>query len=73
MRYWPRSHVKNQSKLRQIAKVRQIPIHGIKSNTLPQISRGLKRILGIDDPMNQEGADSAFICPQAAAMTRSKL
>lgn len=52
-----RSHVKNQSKLRQIAKVRQIPIHGIKSNTLPQISRGLKRILGIDDPMNQEGAD----------------
>ncbi|MFM6062784.1 MAG: R3H domain-containing nucleic acid-binding protein [Microcystis panniformis] len=52
-----RSHVKNQSKLRQIAKVRQIPIHGIKSNTMPQISRGLKRILGIDDPMNQEGAD----------------
>lgn len=52
-----RSHVKNQSKLRQIAKARQLPIHGIKSNTIPQISRGLKRILGIDDPMNNEGAD----------------
>ncbi|MEG3436713.1 R3H domain-containing nucleic acid-binding protein [Pannus brasiliensis CCIBt3594] len=52
-----RSHVKNQSKLRQIAKARQLPIHGIKSNTIPQISRGLKRILGIDDPMNSEGAD----------------
>jgi stage III sporulation protein SpoIIIAA len=52
-----RSHVKNQSKLRQIAKSRQLPIHGIKSNTIPQISRGLKRILGIDDPMSHEGAD----------------
>jgi stage III sporulation protein SpoIIIAA len=52
-----RSHVKNQSKLRSIAKTRQLPIHGIKSNTIPQISRGLKRILGIDDPMNNEAAD----------------
>jgi stage III sporulation protein SpoIIIAA len=52
-----RSHVKNQSKLRSIAKARQLPIHGIKSNTIPQISRGLKRILGIDDPMNHEAAD----------------
>lgn len=48
-----RSHIKTHSKLRQMAKGRQIPIHGIKSNTIPQISRGLKRILGIDDPQSE--------------------
>ena len=52
-----RSHVKNQSKLRQMARNRQIPIHGVKSNTIPQISRGLRRILGMDDPQDQEAAD----------------
>ncbi len=45
-----RSHVKNHSKLRQIAKSRQIPIYGVKSNTVPQISRALRRLLGLDDP-----------------------
>jgi TusA-related sulfurtransferase len=48
-----RSHIKTHSKLRQMAKGRQIPIYGIKSNTIPQISRGLKRILGIDDPQSE--------------------
>lgn len=48
-----RAQVKTHSKLRQMAKGRQIPIHGIKSNTIPQISRGLKRILGIDDPQSE--------------------
>ncbi len=52
-----RSHVKNQSKLRQIAKVRQIPIHGVKSNTIPQITRTLKRILGMDEAKVPETAD----------------
>ena len=45
-----RSHVRNRSKIQQLAKVRQIPIHSIKSNTLPQITRGLRRILQIDEP-----------------------
>ncbi len=52
-----RSHIKTHSKLRQIAKARQIPIHGIKSNTIPQITRSLKRILGMDDPQDASGAD----------------
>jgi stage III sporulation protein SpoIIIAA len=52
-----RSHVKNQSKLRQMARNRQIPIHGVKSNTIPQISRGLRRILGMDEPLDPEAAD----------------
>lgn len=45
-----RSHVKNHSKLRQIAASRQIPIYGVKSNTIPQITRSLRRLLGIDEP-----------------------
>ena len=52
-----RSHVKNQSKLRQITKVRQIPIHGVKSNTIPQITRTLQGILGMDEPKIPETAD----------------
>ncbi|MBR8834966.1 MAG: AAA family ATPase [Stigonema ocellatum SAG 48.90 = DSM 106950] len=45
-----RSHVKNHAKLRQLAKARQLPIHMIKSSTIPQITRGLRRLLNIDDP-----------------------
>lgn len=43
-----RSHVKNHSKLRQVAKDRQMPVHAIKSNSMPQIVRGLKRLLDVD-------------------------
>jgi stage III sporulation protein SpoIIIAA len=45
-----RSHVKNHAKLKQIAKARHLPIHVIKSSTIPQITRGLRRLLNIDDP-----------------------
>ncbi|MDX2240780.1 MAG: R3H domain-containing nucleic acid-binding protein [Leptolyngbyaceae cyanobacterium bins.302] len=52
-----RSHVKNHSKLRQIAKSRQIPIHTIKASSIPQIARGLRRMLDMDDPGNPEAAN----------------
>lgn len=45
-----RSHVKNHSKLRQVAKARQVPIHTVKSSSIPQIARGLRRMLDMDDP-----------------------
>ncbi len=45
-----RSHVKNHAKLRHMAKARHLPIHMIKASTIPQISRGLRRLLHIDDP-----------------------
>jgi hypothetical protein len=45
-----RSHVKNHAKLRQMAKARHVPIHVIKSSTIPQITRGLRRLLNIDEP-----------------------
>ncbi|EKQ68890.1 hypothetical protein OsccyDRAFT_3443 [Leptolyngbyaceae cyanobacterium JSC-12] len=52
-----RSHVKNHSKLRQIAKSRQIPIHTIKASSIPQIARGLRRMLDMDDPGNPEAVN----------------
>ncbi len=44
-----RSHIKHHSKLRQVAKVRQLPIHTVKANSIPQIVRALQRILDMDD------------------------
>ena len=45
-----RSHVKNHSKLRHLARVRQVPIHMIKANTIPQITRALRRLLDMEEP-----------------------
>ena len=45
-----RSHVKNHAKLRKMAKARLVPIHVIKSSTIPQITRSLRRLLNLDDP-----------------------
>jgi hypothetical protein len=44
-----RSHIKNHSKLQQVAKARQIPIYTVKSNSIPQITRSLRRVLDLDD------------------------
>ncbi|MBW4469507.1 MAG: AAA family ATPase [Stenomitos rutilans HA7619-LM2] len=52
-----RSHVKNHSKLRHIAKARQVPIHTIKASTIPQIAHGLRRMLDMDDTGTPEIAD----------------
>lgn len=49
-----RSHVRNQSKLRQVARARHVPIHMIKASTMPQITRALRRLLDMDEP---DGAD----------------
>ncbi|MEM7769560.1 MAG: R3H domain-containing nucleic acid-binding protein [Cyanobacteria bacterium P01_E01_bin.6] len=48
-----RSHVKNHSKLRHMAKVRQLPIHTVKSNSVPQIIRGLQRLLNMDNTLEE--------------------
>ena len=45
-----RSHLKSHSKLRHIARVRQVPIHMIKASTIPQITRSLRRLLNMDEP-----------------------
>jgi stage III sporulation protein SpoIIIAA len=45
-----RSHVKSHAKLKQVARIKQVPIVSIKSNSMPQIARGLRRLLNMDDP-----------------------
>jgi len=45
-----RSHIRSHSKLRHLAETRALPIHMIKSSTIPQITRALRRMLQIDEP-----------------------
>lgn len=52
-----RSQLKNHSKLRDIAQDQHVPIHAVKSNTIPQITRGLRRLLNMDDPNVNEPTD----------------
>jgi hypothetical protein len=52
-----RSHRSGSSKVRHLARHHQVPIHIIKSNTLPQMVRSLKRLLNHDDPSSPEAID----------------
>ncbi len=52
-----RTHIKNHAKLRQITKIRQLPVYSVKSGTIPQITRTLRRMLNMDDPGVPEAAD----------------
>lgn len=49
-----RSHVKNHTKLRHLANARQIPIHTLKSSSMPQIAQSLRRLMNLDE----EGLDN---------------
>ncbi len=44
-----RTHVRKHSNLRRIASARQVPIHMLKANTIPQIVRTLRQVLGMDE------------------------
>jgi hypothetical protein len=44
-----RTHLKNHTKLRHLAKTRQLPIYILKSNSTAHIARTLRRILKLDD------------------------
>ncbi len=52
-----RSHIRSQAKLRQMAKSRHLPIHTLKSNTVPQMIRALQRLLDLDGSDIQEEID----------------
>ena len=45
-----RSQIKHHSRLRQLAKTRNIAIHAVKSNTIPQITRTLRQFLQLEEP-----------------------
>jgi hypothetical protein len=54
-----RSHIKNHAKLKQMARMRQVPIQVVKSNSIPQIARALQRLLHFDesDPSEENVLD----------------
>ena len=52
-----RSQIKHHSRLRQLAKTRNIAIHAVKSNTIPQITRVLRQLLQLEDPNAPDIAD----------------
>jgi stage III sporulation protein SpoIIIAA len=52
-----RSQVKHHSKLMQLVKDRQLPIHSIKSNSIPQITRTLRQLVNMDNPETNEATD----------------
>ncbi len=53
-----RSQIKHHSRLRQLAKTRNIAIHAVKSNTIPQITRTLRQLLHLEDPDMPEATDA---------------
>ncbi|MDG2992308.1 AAA family ATPase [Candidatus Synechococcus calcipolaris G9] len=58
-----RSHLKSQSKLRHLAHIHHLPIHAIKTNSMAQIVRGLRHLLGIEEPSPAESADLSLFAP----------
>lgn len=52
-----RSQLKGRSKLRHMAHNYHVPIHSIKSNTMPQIVRALRRLLNMEDLSMPEEMD----------------
>jgi stage III sporulation protein SpoIIIAA len=52
-----RTHIKNHPKLRQITRARQLPIYSVKSSTIPQLTRTLRRMLNMDEPGLGEDID----------------
>jgi hypothetical protein len=62
-----RSHVKHHSKLRHIAQVRDLPIHTVKSNSMPQIVRTLQRLLDLDDNTLQPMSNLSLFSPNEDA------
>ncbi len=62
-----RSHIRNQSKVRQMAKARQVPIHIIKSGSAPQIARALRRLLHMEDPNTPEIPDLNLLSGQGSS------
>lgn len=62
-----RSHVKNQSKLRQVARARHVPIHMLKASTVPQITRSLRRLLDMDDPMMTDESELSLFTQSGSA------
>lgn len=57
------SHVKGHGKLRHLARSRQVPIHAIKANSIPQIARTLRRLLNMAEPAIPDAEELNLLLP----------
>ncbi len=55
-----RSHVRNHPRLRQMLEDHSLPIHTVKGNAIPQIARGLRRLLHLDEPADTDSDLNLF-------------
>ncbi|MGQ9865090.1 MAG: R3H domain-containing nucleic acid-binding protein [Pseudanabaenaceae cyanobacterium] len=55
-----RSHVRNHPRLRQMLEDHTLPIHTVKGNAIPQIARGLRRLLHLDEPADTDSDLNLF-------------
>ena len=55
-----RSNVRNQSKLRHLARTAEFPCTQLRPGTIPHVARALRRLLDMDDPGTPEVADLAL-------------
>lgn len=56
-----RSHTRDKGKITSVAHSRQIPVHTVKANTVPHITRALRRILQIDEPGGASDVDMSLL------------
>ncbi len=61
-----RSHLKGESKLRHLAHIHHLPIHTIKANSMAQIVRGLRHLLGMEETSPAEVADLSLFSPSGS-------
>lgn len=52
-----RTHLRDKAKICSVAQNRQIPIHTVKANTFPYLTRALRRMLHLDEPLGGENLD----------------
>ncbi|MCH9055179.1 R3H domain-containing nucleic acid-binding protein [Parathermosynechococcus lividus] len=61
-----RSHLKGESKLRHLAHIHHLPVHSIKANSMAQIVRGLRHLLGMEDTSPTDTADLSLFSPSGS-------
>ncbi|ARV59805.1 single-stranded DNA-binding protein [Nostocales cyanobacterium HT-58-2] len=49
-----RSHARKHSNLQRMAQDHQVPIYTMKANTIPQITRTLQQVLGMEEPSTND-------------------
>jgi stage III sporulation protein SpoIIIAA len=55
-----KSHVRKHSNLERMASDRQVPIYTLKANTIPQITRTLRQVLGMEQPSASDEPELGF-------------